>query len=315
MTRDIPIPRFDEEGKFVGYVGARTVEVLEPTPVTPPLAARLEGELVALAKRPRRVRDIDPELPVCPVCGARDDAGDVLRGGAYRTDWRDLYDLEHDCDCGVKHPDAYDAGLVALWQARGRRKAFMLSVPERFHDARLTNYRQQPGNVDAYRAARALELGSSLYIHGDPGNGKTHLAVAAALRLTARGTARYQSCATLRGDVMDAIRAKGEKPDWLTPDVLILDDMDKAAPGEFVFELVFSALDMRWSRGKTTIVTANHAPGWVADRIAVIKQGDALVRDRPSANALLSRLTSGVTVEVVAPDQRIGRDGKDSHGE
>jgi DNA replication protein DnaC len=90
------------------------------------------------------------------------------------------------------------------------------------------------------------------------------------------------------------------RPNLVAPGVLILDDLGKVKTSEFVYETLYACLESRWSNAKTTILTANHKPGVVADRLTPASL------DREAADAILSRLIAGQVIEVKGMDEREG---------
>ena len=230
-------------------------------------------------------------LPACPCCGAL-----ALEGL-----WRDPFDLEHDCRCFLEQTEHYEAGVQRLWRARTNRAAYLESLPKRYQTYTLEALRSHAGNRDAFEAVQQLELGSSLYLHGTPGNGKTHLAVALGFRLLEAGSVTFWNTARLYAVLRDCVAGNAPKPNLLSPKTLILDDLGKVKASEFVYETIYAALEGRWSEGRTTVFTANHKPGIVADRLTPASL------DRESANAILSRLVAGRVIEVRGRDEREGR--------
>jgi DNA replication protein DnaC len=77
--------------------------------------------------------------------------------------------------------------------------------------------------------------------------------------------------------------------------------LGKVKTSEFVYETLYACLEGRWSNGKTTILTANHKPGIVADRLTPPSL------DQDAANAILSRLVAGCVLEVRGSDRREGK--------
>ncbi len=86
----------------------------------------------------------------------------------------------------------------------------------------------------------------------------------------------------------------------ITAGVLILDDLGKVKTSEFVYETLYACLEARWSNGKTTVFTANHKPGIVADRLTPASL------DTEAADAILSRMIAGRVIEVSGTDRREG---------
>lgn len=184
-------------------------------------------------------------------------------------------------------------------EARERAEArYVASLPPRYRDCTLTTLRVHAGNQAAVSAATRLEPGQSLYVWGPAGNGKTHLAVATGRRLAAEGlTVAFHGVVELFARLRASFGpGGGAAPDLETPAVLILDDLGKLKPTEFAYEVVYGALEYRWSHLLTTVFTANHRPSVAAARLGA---------DAESAAAVLSRMAAGAVVEVRGPDGRM----------
>lgn len=182
-----------------------------------------------------------------------------------------------------------------------RRDWFLDGLPKRYVSYKRENLRVHAGNKTAVETAEALQPGENLFIHGPAGNGKTHLAVATGFRMLTLGqSVRFYGVV----DLFNQIRASFSKqhpeehrPNLLAPDVLILDDLGKVKPTEFVFQEFYAALEARWANEKTTIFTANHRASVAAAQLSVDAEG---------AGAILSRMASGHVVAVAGKDERLG---------
>lgn len=183
-------------------------------------------------------------------------------------------------------------------EARARNaKRYVDALPSRYRAYTLDTLRQNPGNQAAINAATNLQLGQNLYIWGPAGNGKTHLAVATGRRLASAGhRVKFWGVVELFNTLRSSFGTGGERPNLERPEVLILDDLGKIKPTEFVYEVFYGALEHRWANEKTTIFTANHRPSEAARHMS---------NDPESAAAILSRMASGVVAEVRGADQRL----------
>lgn len=198
------------------------------------------------------------------------------------------------------------AGLLPDWarDVQADRQAlvldkFLQALPARYRRYNLTGLHQHAGNQEAINQANALQLGENLYLHGLAGNGKTHLAVATARRFAETGrTARFYGVVDLFNQIRGSFNGQTERPNLLAPEVLVLDDLGKVKPTEFVFQEIYAALEARWANELTTIFTANHGPKQAAAALA--SQGDG-----ESAAAIVSRLASGKVAHVVGKDLRL----------
>jgi hypothetical protein len=124
------------------------------------------------------------ELPPCPCCDAR-----ALQGL-----WRDLFDLQHDCACIAERPEEYEAGLQRLWDARNRCRAYLESLAVRYRAYTFDALERRDGNAEAFDAGTYLAPGQMLYLWGNPGNGKSHLACAIGFRMLERVEGMWPRC-------------------------------------------------------------------------------------------------------------------------
>ena len=146
-----------------------------------------------------------------------------------------------------------------------------------------------------------LERGRTLYLWGNPGNAKTHLACAIGFQALERESVVFWNVAALYAALRESVANDTPRPNLLTPGVLILDDLGKVKTSEFVYETLYACLESRWSNAKTTILTANHKPGIVADRLTPSSL------DREASDAILSRLVAGRVIEIQGEDRREGQ--------
>ncbi|MGL5003072.1 MAG: ATP-binding protein [Casimicrobium sp.] len=314
QTREFPV--LDEKGNIVSMT-TRQVEVFAPVaraaqtaprtmpqprkPEQPKPAAAWQTQITAVTQRlealPNLQLPLDHKLPTCPVCNA----------AAFHTAHANAFDLEHDCKCSNTQTERYFAGLEMIWAKRRNTENFTRGLPDVYRAYSFAGLEITPENKPAITAAKNLEPGGFLYLHGEPGNGKTRLAVATAKRLiSSRHTARYANCPSLKGELMAAFKNRTALPDFYGPDILILDDLDKISPSAWMFEILFAAIDHRWSNKKTTIFTCQHAAGWVAKYHALLEVNGQTVADAANANAMLSRMASGAVIRVVGRDHRVG---------
>lgn len=246
---------------------------------------------LAVVKRLRRsgpFAEHDLGLPACPQCGRPALAGEP---------WEAWDRLTHDCHCCLDDELAYNDGLRRLWASKMALPHYLAGLPERYARYTFDRIERTPENAPAIDAARRLDR-RSLFLHGPAGTGKTMLACATAHAYAASGvTARYWSLNELIGVLRRAAVGEAPTPDLLSVDVLVLDDAGKVKPTGFVYEAIYNCLEGRWSREKTTIITANHKPRVVG--LALTPEGDA-----DAASALVSRMGSGLVFEMDGRDAR-----------
>lgn len=177
-----------------------------------------------------------------------------------------------------------------------RLERYLHSLPRHYHDYTEELLDTHDGNREAVERATALEPGENLFLYGAAGNGKTHLAVATGFRLLGTCSVAFYGVVGLFNRIRDSFNGGPPRPDLLEPDVLIFDDLGKVKPTEFVYQEFYGAVEGRWGDKKTTIFTANHRASVCASDLA---------RDEEGAAAILSRMASGVVVEVRGDDRRL----------
>lgn len=251
----------------------------------------------ALAQRHPAPVTVDPTLPVCPLCGA---------GAVAGVPYTSYESLTHDCNCAVDAPAEYQVKLRRLWNVSQAPALFLHDVPEEYRAYSFSTLTMTPAKAPVVRALRRAD-GQNVFIFGDPGVGKTELAVAAGRAYAERGVStRWWSANELvtalrehTGMAMAGLKLneRPAKPDLRTPRVLILDDLGKLKGTDFVYSEIYNALEWRATNGRTTIITAQHDPGGVA---LILTPGG----DEDAAGALASRMGKGHVFEVRGDDCR-----------
>ena len=138
-----------------------------------------------------------------------------------------------------------------------------------------------------------------LYIAGDPGTGKTHLAVAVAHERIAQGDVVYYTTVSDLGDVLRASSFDGDGSYYrimeslTSVDLLVLDDLGKERRNAFIEEKLHQVVVGREKAGMPTVVTTHLGT-------------DQLKRERPDlAWRLLSEFSS-TSVVLVGSNDRSG---------
>ena len=176
------------------------------------------------------------------------------------------------------------------------------STQERYWKCNFSNFRINQGNRTAYEAVKewVSEPQNLLFICGNPGTGKTHLAVAAAFELTF--TARPTRYVTLVDLVAEIRKASARRLEDKTADSiidkyacahrLILDDCGVERSTEFVNEHLYRLLNTRYGKMLPTLITSNLMPenldSKFGQRLAsrILDKGNRVVRINDNDNRI-----------------------------
>lgn len=177
-------------------------------------------------------------------------------------------------------------------------------VPLRYLSRSLDDFQAVPGTKPALEAAlRATVKPKGMVLIGAPGSGKTHLAVGI-LRAIVESRpaddpfgAGFRSRFAIVPELLDTLRERiGDPhvpdplPDLFTAPLLILDDLGREKPTEWVTDRLYVLVNHRYNAILPTIVTTNYPLSELASR---------------GYDAMMSRLRDDAAiVTVAAPDYR-----------
>jgi DNA replication protein DnaC len=173
-------------------------------------------------------------------------------------------------------------------------------------------FRYWPACLAHFTAGIVPDLRASLYLHGGPGRGKTHLAVAILKEHYFKSKpgsvpyARFVSVTRFLRQLRSTwLRTSTESEDQMIDrlagvSMLVLDDLGVECQSDHVRGTIYTIVDERYGSGKQTIVTSNLSLRELAEQL----------HDRMS-----SRITEMVkgpagVVEFTGPDRRVMVDGK-----
>ena len=132
---------------------------------------------------------------------------------------------------------------------------------------------------------------SSLYICGDLGTGKTHLAAAIANKIIQHGRAvKFTTFSRMLQDIRSAFYAESRETEaeavkrYQNAPILFIDDLGKEKPTEWNIALLFSLIDFRYCNGLPTVITSNYTLDDLADKLT------PPMGDKMTAEAITDRL-------------------------
>jgi DNA replication protein DnaC len=229
----------------------------------------------------------------CAECGGAFSL-DLVKTDGWLAD--KLQTLATMCDDCVDRADAADVERDRTGLAELRLKS--AGLPREFAAADLASL--HPGyNGAAHGAALRWANGEirGLLLHGEIGVGKSTLAAAALrARLVHQGV-QWASVPSLIAKAFGDQQAKEHVAHVLTGvRSLVLDDLDKVKPGDWVASQLFAAIDNRVTAGTGLIVTTNLDNEELAERF-----GDQF------GDAIASRLAGYCEIHGMrGPDRRLG---------
>lgn len=260
--------------------------------------------------------ELDKLVTTCPYCGKK-----VLTvvGMFVQMDPEDARyglteGLERLCDCDAakriaedekRAEEAKEREAEERKLAKRARALFEQSgMPARWLQERGLRYwvQDEPSQKRAYKAAVgfgaaliAKKQARSLYVVGDIGAGKTFLCSCLCTDLVRKG---QRVCWRNMSEVLREIRASFDRKDikeaevirsFVTPPVLVLDDLGKERPTEWAVEQLFAIINARYDEGKPVIVTTNYGSEDLARRLTPRPDVNGYADDT-TAKAIVDRL-------------------------
>lgn len=219
-----------------------------------------------------------PEKMVCPYCG------DIKEQRGIVNPFKGLevmkWSTELHCDCeGFKHAKMQEEQerllelkRIEREQEEKKRKEVIrrCNIHAEFQDKNFNTFQITSENMPIFNTInkyienidKALRRGKGLYIFGDCGVGKTHLAVAMAHELINKEIDTLFSTVTeYLNSIKSTFNGDGESEEirdiYSNVEVLILDDIGKENATSWSAEEVFALIDSRYRNCKTTIYTSN----------------------------------------------------------
>jgi DNA replication protein DnaC len=178
------------------------------------------------------------------------------------------------CDCGKKEDAERTRREFEQMVEDNRKRCFQESrSAEKDRLISATFERDDNPDCDASRIARgysklfqeaicggdSLKKGTGLLLYGPPGTGKSFYAACIANDIISRGhTAMYTTFGMIAARMQESYEARPEIMQELEkPSLLILDDLGAERDTEYMNEIVFEVINLRYRRSKPMIVTTN----------------------------------------------------------
>lgn len=167
---------------------------------------------------------------------------------------------------------------------RSTRKAkfpFVKTIEEFDFEFQTSVKRQMLGR---FLGPELVEGGRALVLLGEPGRGKTHLAIAIAFKAIQNGyDARFVTAAQLLNEMHAAVRDGGIREtlaEFTQPDVLVIDELGYLSYGADAANCLFHVIDQRYLAHKPVVITTNKDPeAW-----------GSVLHDPDLADAIVDRL-------------------------
>ena len=170
-------------------------------------------------------------------------------------------------------------------------------IKKRYLSRTLESFKVTAENSEAFKIAvdyikqfdKYSAQGKGLYLEGTCGTGKTHLAVAIALKLISKGVPVIcKTSIDILGDIKRCYERNSEVTEeevleaYKTVDLLIIDDLGKEQVTEWSVPVLYSILNERYEALLPTIITTNYNTSALVEKLSA--KGDT-----ETAAAIISR--------------------------
>lgn len=179
--------------------------------------------------------------------------------------------------CGClerRHQEAEKKSLEERLSAAGLRKKFRGRTFENFTLSDLNRPAWEAARAYARNFATHRQSGKSLFLVGDSGRGKTHLAAAVVQEVVRQGfRALFVVTLELLSDIRASYQSEGRtEEEILRPlkqvDLLVLDDISAVDQfSEWEKGKLYEIINLRYEAEKPILVTSNKMVTWIKDRL------------------------------------------------
>lgn len=256
-----------------------------------------------------------PETWTCQFCGNKLYFKGLKHPFKPKTIWKWI--KPDDCNC--EKSVAYRKKLREMWAEQDRQrqeeerrkkekekieKLFEMSkMGERFKSRTFENFVVNQENKKSLEVAKAFvenfeqakSSGLGIMFIGSYGAGKTHLACGIAIELIKKGIpVVYGTAITLLSKIKQTYEEEIKTKEWdllnlySTVDLLIIDDLGKEKPSEWVLEKLYHIINQRYENLKPTIITTNYDDVTLTNRLST-------KNNNSTAEAIVSRLNEMCT--------------------
>jgi len=158
-------------------------------------------------------------------------------------------------------------------------------IPKRYADA----------SMECTEYADELERGTSIYVHGTIGDGKTYFACSLIKELLKRGaSAGFASSCELLSETFENRTVLDERVK--NRRIVVIDDIGKEITSGFAASRLFGYIDRRYRDVKPTVFTCNLTPSELSDRLSIA--------DPSLGRAALSRMLENCDVVEMGTNDR-----------
>lgn len=260
-----------------------------------------------------------PEPKTCKYCGKTLYHECIVIAGKALVWW---VNQPQRCDCAKavefwKHWDAKQeemrkAQAIAEEQEQKRQKIAAIlgksGIKKRYLSRSFENFVVNDVNRKAYEIAKSYvdnwqenkDKGEGLYFEGTCGTGKTHLAVAIAMKLINQGVPVI--CKTSI-DLLASIKQSYERDSTVneedvieaynTVDLLVIDDLGKERATEWSVPILYRIINDRYENMLPTVITTNYNTDDLIDKLNASN-------DNEKAEAIISRFKGSASCVTMA---------------